>query len=75
MLGLAIGDALGYPCEFRSREAILATFGPAGVTGTRGRAAQQPAHPRSRCGGGRSSSGGSIGRAGAGQYQCRGHVP
>lgn len=33
MLGLAIGDALAFPCEFRSRAAILAAFGPAGVTG------------------------------------------
>jgi ADP-ribosylglycohydrolase len=32
MLGLAVGDALGFPCEFRSRRAILETFGPAGVT-------------------------------------------
>jgi len=32
MLGLAIGDALAYPCEFRSRATILAAFGPAGVT-------------------------------------------
>lgn len=32
ILGLAIGDAIGYPCEFRRREAMLATFGPEGVT-------------------------------------------
>lgn len=32
MLGLAIGDALAYPCEFRSRATILASFGPAGLT-------------------------------------------
>jgi ADP-ribosylglycohydrolase len=32
MLGLAIGDALAYPCEFRGRATILAAFGPAGVT-------------------------------------------
>lgn len=32
VLGLAIGDALAYPCEFRSRATILAAFGPAGVT-------------------------------------------
>ena len=33
ILGLAVGDAVGYPCEFRSREKILQTFPPAGVTG------------------------------------------
>ena len=32
ILGLAIGDALGYPCEFRSRAKILDAFGPDGVT-------------------------------------------
>ena len=32
ILGMAIGDALGYPCEFRSREKIVAAFPPAGVT-------------------------------------------
>lgn len=32
ILGLAIGDALGYPCEFRTREKIIAAFPPAGVT-------------------------------------------
>ena len=32
LVGLAVGDALGYPCEFRSREQILAAFGPEGVT-------------------------------------------
>lgn len=32
ILGLAIGDALGHPTEFRTREKILASFGPAGVT-------------------------------------------
>lgn len=32
ILGLAIGDALGYPCEFRTREHIRAAFGDAGVT-------------------------------------------
>jgi ADP-ribosylglycohydrolase len=32
MLGLAAGDAFAYPCEFRSRGAILGAFGPDGVT-------------------------------------------
>ncbi len=32
VLGLAIGDALGYPGEFRSRQQILDAFGPEGVT-------------------------------------------
>lgn len=32
MVGLAVGDALGFPTEFRSRAAILEAFGPAGVT-------------------------------------------
>jgi ADP-ribosylglycohydrolase len=32
MLGLAVGDAFAYPCEFRSRAAILGAFGPAGLT-------------------------------------------
>jgi len=32
ILGLAIGDALGHPTEFRTREKILASFGPNGVT-------------------------------------------
>lgn len=32
IVGLAIGDALGYPAEFRSRQQILATFGPDGLT-------------------------------------------
>lgn len=31
MLGLAVGDALGFPAEFRTREQILASFGPAGL--------------------------------------------
>ena len=31
LLGLAIGDALGYPAEFRSREQILAEIGPRGI--------------------------------------------
>lgn len=31
ILGLAIGDALGYPTEFRTREIILRGFGPQGV--------------------------------------------
>jgi ADP-ribosylglycohydrolase len=33
ILGLAVGDALGFPAEFRSRAQILAAFGPAGLTG------------------------------------------
>ncbi len=33
ILGLAIGDAIGYPCEFRSRSTILSTFPPHGVRG------------------------------------------
>ncbi|MBI5542994.1 MAG: ADP-ribosylglycohydrolase family protein [Deltaproteobacteria bacterium] len=28
LLGLAAGDALGFPTEFRRREAILAAFPP-----------------------------------------------
>jgi hypothetical protein len=32
MLGLAIGDAFGFPCEFRRRTAILESFGAEGVT-------------------------------------------
>ena len=32
LVGLAVGDALGFPCEFRSREQILRDFPPAGVT-------------------------------------------
>lgn len=32
MVGLAIGDALGFASEFRSRAKILATFGPQGIT-------------------------------------------
>jgi ADP-ribosylglycohydrolase len=32
ILGLAIGDALGLPAEFRRREQILAAFGPDGIT-------------------------------------------
>ncbi len=32
LLGGAIGDALGAPVEFMSREEILARFGPAGIT-------------------------------------------
>ena len=31
IVGLAIGDALGYPAEFRSREAIVDSFGPQGL--------------------------------------------
>jgi len=33
ILGLAIGDALGYPAEFRRRAQILEAFGPDGLTG------------------------------------------
>ncbi len=33
ILGLAIGDAIGYPCEFRERSQILQSFAPNGVTG------------------------------------------
>ena len=32
MLGLAVGDALGFPTEFRRRAAIVAAFPPDGVT-------------------------------------------
>ncbi|MBX3232033.1 MAG: ADP-ribosylglycohydrolase family protein [Labilithrix sp.] len=32
MLGLAVGDALGFPAEFRRREQILSSFGSAGLT-------------------------------------------
>jgi UDP-2-acetamido-3-amino-2,3-dideoxy-glucuronate N-acetyltransferase len=32
MVGLAVGDALGYPAEFRSREQILREIGPEGIT-------------------------------------------
>jgi ADP-ribosylglycohydrolase len=32
LLGGAIGDALGYPVEFMKREAILAQYGPQGIT-------------------------------------------
>ena len=31
MVGLAVGDALGYPAEFRRREQILRGFGPRGI--------------------------------------------
>jgi len=30
IVGLAVGDAFGFPCEFRSREAIVAAFPPDG---------------------------------------------
>lgn len=33
MLGLAIGDALGFPMEFMNREEIARTHGPGGITG------------------------------------------
>lgn len=32
IVGLAVGDALGYPAEFRSRDQILAEIGPDGIT-------------------------------------------
>lgn len=32
MVGLAVGDAMGYPAEFRSREQILREIGPDGIT-------------------------------------------
>ena len=32
LIGLAVGDALGYPAEFRSREQILRNIGPDGIT-------------------------------------------
>lgn len=32
IVGLAVGDALGHPTEFRSRAQILEAFGPGGVT-------------------------------------------
>jgi ADP-ribosylglycohydrolase len=32
IVGLAVGDALGYPAEFRSREQILREIGPEGIT-------------------------------------------
>lgn len=32
LLGGAVGDALGAPVEFHSREQILAQFGPEGIT-------------------------------------------
>lgn len=31
ILGLAVGDALGFPAEFRRREAILRGFGASGL--------------------------------------------
>lgn len=32
MVGLAVGDALGYPAEFRRRKQLLAEIGPQGIT-------------------------------------------
>jgi ADP-ribosylglycohydrolase len=32
IVGLAVGDALGYPAEFRSRAQILREIGPHGIT-------------------------------------------
>lgn len=43
-VGAAIGDALGFPTEFRSRAKILSGFGPSGVTGFV--AQQDPRFPR-----------------------------
>ena len=33
IVGLAVGDALGYPAEFRLRSQILEEIGPQGITG------------------------------------------
>lgn len=44
LLGLAIGDALGFPAEFRKRAQILQAFGPAGLRGFV--AVHDPAWPR-----------------------------
>ena len=33
MLGLAIGDALGYPAEFMNRDEIARAYGVTGITG------------------------------------------
>lgn len=33
IVGLAVGDALGYPAEFRSRAQLLREVGPQGITG------------------------------------------
>ncbi|WP_224242460.1 ADP-ribosylglycohydrolase family protein [Hyalangium gracile] len=33
LVGLAVGDALGYPAEFRTRRQLLAEVGPEGITG------------------------------------------
>ncbi|MCP4870556.1 MAG: ADP-ribosylglycohydrolase family protein [Proteobacteria bacterium] len=33
VLGGAVGDAMGHPTEFLSRDSILSTYGPQGVTG------------------------------------------
>lgn len=33
LLGLAIGDALGYPVEFMNRDEITQAYGPEGITG------------------------------------------
>ena len=32
VVGLAVGDAIGYPAEFRSRAQLLAEIGPDGIT-------------------------------------------
>ena len=32
IVGLAVGDALGYPAEFRRRAQLLAEIGPEGIT-------------------------------------------
>ena len=44
LVGLAVGDALGYPAEFRTRQQILETYGPAGLTDFVG--VRDPAWPR-----------------------------
>ena len=33
IVGLAVGDAMGYPAEFRSRAQLLREVGPEGITG------------------------------------------
>ena len=32
IVGLAVGDAIGYPAEFRRRDQLLAEIGPEGIT-------------------------------------------
>ena len=45
ILGLAIGDALGYPAEFRSREQILREIGREGITDFIGRQDERFSRP------------------------------